>query len=98
MSDEPTADDVWTTGLEVSCLQEKLGVTDCILKEHEFKADIDTFGIQNIICGPITGTFLGAKKWEFPKYEEVKRLFEKVKKLNRQQLHSNYVKKLLSKD
>ena len=30
------ADGIYTLALEVDCLQEKYGVTDCVLKEHPF--------------------------------------------------------------
>ena len=30
------ADGIYTLALEIDCLQEKYGVTDCVLKEHPF--------------------------------------------------------------
>ena len=38
--------------LEIDCLEQKLGTTDCILKQAK-KSDVDIFPVQNIICGPL---------------------------------------------
>ncbi|XP_057299067.1 PH domain-containing protein DDB_G0287875-like [Hydractinia symbiolongicarpus] len=54
-------------GLQIECLQKKLGTADNILREikktSEFGTavgeDIDTFAVQNVICGPLTATFFG---------------------------------------
>ena len=43
------------TALEIDCLEQKLGTTDCILK-HAKKSDANIFPVQNIICGPLSLT------------------------------------------
>ena len=43
------------TTLEVDCLGQKLGTTDCILKQAK-KTDVNIFPVQNIICGLLTLT------------------------------------------
>ena len=40
------------TALEIDCLEQKLGTTDCILKQAK-KSDVNIFPVQNIICGPL---------------------------------------------
>ena len=43
------------TTLQVDCLGQKLGTTDCILKQAK-KTDVNIFPVQNIICGLLTLT------------------------------------------
>lgn len=92
ISDDGAALHVFTTALEVDCLEEKLGCTDCVLKENE-RRDVGIFSIQNIICGPVKANFLGGKKWEIPQYEEIRKIFEFYKKNDRVKAHSNYLKR-----
>ena len=75
-------------GLELSCLQQELGTTDNIIREHTVGEDIGTFAVHNTICGPLKGVFLGGDKWEFPQYAEVRTIFERVRKVNREFLHT----------
>ena len=65
---------VFTTVLEIECLEEKLGTTDCVFKENE-RRDVGIFAIQNVICGPAKANFLGGKKWEIPQYENIRKIF-----------------------
>ena len=38
------------TALEIDCLEQKLGVTDNVLKQGQ--QDIGIFAVKDIICGP----------------------------------------------
>jgi len=92
--DEIDAPNCYATALEVDCLQEKLGITDSILREHNQPGtDVGVFAMQNIICTKIKAKFLGGNRWEFPQYEKIKVLFEKMKKLDRAFIYQNYNKK-----
>ena len=83
--------DCYTTALEVDCLQEKLGITNSILQEHnEVGTEVGIFALHNIICAKLKEKFLGGNRWEFPQYEKVKALFEKVKKTDRANTHCKY--------
>ena len=43
------------TALEIDCLEQKLGTTDCILKQSK-KSDVNIFPVQNISVVPLTLT------------------------------------------
>lgn len=88
-------EDGYPCALEIDCLQQKYGVTDCIFKEYDIAgADVEVFPIHNIVCGPLKCSFLGSKKWNFPQYKEFRQLFEKVKKDDREASHKNYLCKV----
>ena len=72
--------------LEIDCLEQKLGTTDCILKQAE-KSDVDIFPVQNIICGPLNVNPLSNGRWECPMYAEVRKIFEKYKKVDCKKLY-----------
>ena len=82
-------------GVEIDCLQQKLGTVDSILRETKNVTqngrttgeDVDTFAAHNVICGPLKAEFLGGNKWEFPQYPLIRTLFERVKKMNREAKH-----------
>ena len=78
------------TALEIACLEQKLGTTDCILKQAK-KSDVDIFPVQNIICGPLNVNPLSNERWECPMYAEVRKIFEKYKKVDREKLYHNFV-------
>ena len=62
LSDDGASLNAFTTALEVDCLDEKLGTTDCVFKENERK-DIGIFAIHNVICGPVrNGRFISMRK------------------------------------
>ena len=69
------------TALEIDCLEQKLGTTDCILKQAK-KSDVDIFPVQNIICVPLNVNPLSNARWECPMYAEVRKVFEKYKKVD----------------
>ena len=99
MSDEINEKNCFVTGLEVDCLKQKLGVTDNIFHEHNVAgADLDTFGISNILAGPLEYRFAGPKKWEFPQYPLIRNFFEKTKKEDRLEKHRNYLMEILVDD
>ena len=72
--------------LEIDCLEQKLGTTDCILKQAK-KSDVDIFPVQNIICGPLNVNPLSNGLWECPMYAEVRKIFEKYKKVDCKKLY-----------
>ena len=77
------ANGIYALALEVDCLQEKNGVTDCVLKEHPLdKKDVGIIPIHDIICGSIRSVFLSALRWEISQYDDIKCLLEKVKKID----------------
>ena len=78
------------TALEIACLEQKLGTTDCILKQAK-KSDVDIFPVQNIICGPLNVNPLSNERWECPMYAEVRKIFQKYKKVDREKLYHNFV-------
>ena len=96
--DEPGAEINYTTGLEVDCLQEKLGFVDNVLSEHPPGIeDKDTFCMSNIICSGFQGVFQGGKKWCFPDYQKIREFFETVKNKasERSKLHDKFTYKIL---
>ena len=94
------SDDIngYTCALEIDCLRQKFGVTDNIFQEYDVAgADVEIFPIQNIIYGPLKAKFLGARKWDFGQYHEIRKLFEKVKKMDRGAVHQMFICKTFSK-
>lgn len=85
------------TALELDCLEQKLGVTDCIFQESK-NADIDVFPAKNVICGPLNAKFLSHGRWEIPQYLAVRKAFEYAKKIDRQRVYDAFVCKTLKKD
>ena len=79
LSDDGAAPHVFITALEIDCLEEKLGTTDCVFKENE-RRDVGIFAIHNVIFGPAKANFLGGKKWEIPQYENIRKIFQNCKK------------------
>ena len=94
LSDDGAALNAFTTALEVDCLEEKLGTTDCLFKENERK-DVGIFAIHNVICGPIKANFLGGRKWDIPQYQQIRKIFDNNKKNDRAKAHSKYLKTIL---
>ena len=81
------------TALEIDCLEQKLGVTDNVLKQGQ--QDIGIFAVKDVICGPLQMFPLQCGRWECPKYNEIRSLFEKVKKDDREQLYNHFVCSML---
>ena len=50
------------TTLEVDCLGQKLGTTDCILEQAKI-SDVNIFPVQNIICGLLNVNPLSNGLW-----------------------------------
>ena len=71
------------TYLKMDCLEQKIGVSDSILKQG--RSDKDMFSINNIICNMWTLKLipLQGSCWECPRYSKVRSLFEHVKKKDR---------------
>ena len=78
------------TLLEIDCLEQKLGTTDCILKQAK-KSDVDIFPVQNIICGSLNINPLSNGRWECSMYAEVRKNFEKYKKVDCEKLYHSFV-------
>ena len=72
------ADGIYALVIKVDCLQEKYGVTDCILKEHHLdKKYVRIIPIHDVISGPTHSVFLSVLRWEISQYHDIKCLFEK---------------------
>ena len=82
------------TTLEIDCLEKRLGVTDNVLKQGQ--QDIGIFAVKDVICGPLQMFPLQCGRWECPKYNEIRSLFEKVKKDDREQLYNHFVCSMLN--
>ena len=78
--------------LEINCLEHKLGVTDTHLKQG--KDDIDCFPVKNILCGPLEMKPLKGSKWDCTQYLEVRKIFERAKKMDREALYNRFVSSL----
>ena len=93
------ADGIYAVALKVDRLQEKYGVTDCVLKEHRLdKKDFGIIPIHDVICGPVRSVFLSALRWEISQYHDIKCVFEKVKKIDREKLHRDYLCKTFTNE
>ena len=79
------------TYLKMNCLEQKISVSDSILKQG---TDKDMFPIKNIICNPLKLIPLQGSHWECPRYSKVRSLFEHVKKNDRQHLYDNFICKM----
>ena len=80
------------TYLEMGCLEQKIGVSDRILKWG--RSDKDKFPIKNVIWGPLKLISLQGSRWKCPRCSEVRSLFEHVKKKDRQHLYDNFTCKM----
>ena len=78
--------------LEINCLEHKLGVTDTLLKQGN--DDIDCFPAKNILCGPLVMKPIQGSKWDCPQYLEVRNIFERAKKMDREALYNRFVSNL----
>ena len=78
------------TALEIDCLEQKLGTTDFILKQAK-TSDVDIFPVQNISCGPLSINPLSNGCWECLMYAEVREIFKKYKKVDREKLYHSFV-------
>lgn len=86
------AESGYTVALEVDCLQQKLGITDDILREHDTpNKDVGPVPIRDVIIGPLTGNYKDNRKWEFPNYAGHKSYFEKIKKINRDVMYNSFL-------
>ena len=77
------------TTLEIDCLEQKLSVTENILKRGQ--QHIGIFAVKNVICSPLQMFSLQRSRWECPKCNEIHSLFEKVEKDDREQLYNYFV-------
>ena len=85
----------FAVGLEVDCLQQKYGISDNFLKEHdESGKDIGNVPVKDIIFGPLSGVYQENGKWEFPQYPKVKTFFEDIKKENREAMYNKFISNL----
>ena len=80
---------------EVDCLQQKYGISDNFLKEHDkTRKDIGNVPVKDIIFGPLRGIYRENGKWEFPQYPNVKTFFENIKKENREAMYNKFISNL----
>ena len=82
----------YVAAVEMDCLQLKLGITDCIFREHKAPLkDIDVIPIKDVFMGPLKGIYRENGKWEFPQYLNVKKIFEKIKNVERDSIYNTYI-------
>ena len=85
----------FAVALEVDCLQQKYGISDNFLKEHDkTRKDIGNVPVKDIIFGPLRGIYRENGKWEFPQYPNVKTFFENIKKENREAMYNKFISNL----
>lgn len=97
MQSDEISEGGFAVALEVDCLQQKDDIGDNILRElDKGKKDIGNVAVKDVITGPLKTVFPQNGKWEFPDYREVRKKFERVKKLNREQLYNSFISKILS--
>ena len=80
--------------LEIDYLEQNLGVTDNVLEQGQ--EDIGILAIKDKICGTLQMCPLQRRRWECPKYNETRSLFEKVTKDDREQLYNHFVCSMLT--
>ena len=51
--------------------------------------DIDLFDIENVFAGPLLVKPVKGNKWEVPDYEDVKRAFDIISKIDREHEYSS---------
>ena len=82
----------YVAAVEMDCLQQKLGVTDWIFREHKAPLkDIDVIRIKDVFMRPLKGIYRENGKWEFPQYLNVKKIFEKIKNVERDSIYNTYI-------
>ena len=87
--------------VKIDCLQLKLGVTDYIFRECKAPLkDIDVIPIKDVFMGPLKEKKYYCKnvKWKFPQYLNVKKVFEKIKNVERDVIYNTYVCKKCQQD
>ena len=85
----------FAVALEVDCLQQKYGISDNLLREHDkTHKDIGNVPIKGAIFGPLKGIYQENGKWEFPQYPNVKTFFENIKKENREAMYNRFISNL----
>ena len=76
----------------MDCLQLKLGVADCIFREHKAPLkDIYVIPIKDVFMGPLKGIYHENGKWEFLQYLNVKKIFEKIKNVESDSIYNTYI-------
>ena len=85
----------FAVAFEVECLQQKYGISDDFLKEHDkTRKDIRNIPVNVIIFGPLRGIYRENGKWEFPQYPNVETFFENIKKENREVIYNKFISNL----
>ena len=52
--------------------------------------DIDVIPIKNVFMGPLKGIYC-KNGWEFPQYLNVKKVFEKLRNVERNSIYNTYI-------
>ena len=79
------------SGIELDCLNPHVG-SDTILELYRDRHDIDIFPAFNIISGPLIVETLRSNKWNVPKLDGLKILYEKYVKLDRKSIFNDLYK------
>ena len=74
------------SGLEIECLKPHVGIGIILESVPAHHPDIDVFSVHNIIAGPLKG-----EKWNVEQYGNIKDKFEKVIKIDREELCNNSI-------
>ncbi|XP_065064643.1 uncharacterized protein LOC135690884 [Rhopilema esculentum] len=78
------------TGIELDCLKPHFGSGTVLegIPSH-LPRDIDLFDIENVFAGPLLVKPVKGNKWEVPDYEDVKRAFDIISKIDREHEYSS---------
>ena len=95
MSDS-VEDGGFAVALEVGCLQQKYGISDNLLWEHDMNCkDIGNVPVKDIIFGPLEGIYQENGEWKFPHYPNVKAFFENTEKENCEAMYNRFISNLV---
>ena len=75
-----------TTDLFMSCLKPGVGSTTILEESPEDLTDEGKFPIYNVIAGPLNVLPIKGRKWEIPDYPKLRKFFDMVAKMDRQEL------------
>ena len=94
-------DNGYACAVEIDCLPKKYSSVDCIFEDYKDgdERDVSIFSIEDIISGPLRCKKIGkGYKWEFPQYNQVLKIYNKVLKMNRTGMHKTFICDLMTKN
>ena len=91
-------DNGYAYALELDCLPKKYSSVDCFFEDYKEgeERDISIFAIHDVISGPLRcRKAQKGNKWEFPQYDLVNKMYNKVVKQDRVATHKSFICNLL---